>query len=97
MGTTLHVRERGGGAAYGVYDDAGSLVAWVRRNATTTDDFELELERPHGETIRRWISSREGLGFDGALRTEELVRQYFPDDVVKLERDDMKDAWGPFH
>lgn len=97
MGTTLHLREWGGGEAYGVYDDVGGLVATVRRNATSTDDFELELDRPRGETIRRWISSSEALGYERALRVEELVQQYFPDDRVELDAAESAHEWSALH
>jgi hypothetical protein len=84
MEHVLHVRERTD-VSYGVYDDRGSLVATVERNPTTGEDFELALERPAGETIRRLISGREALGFEGTLRARELVQQYFPEDQVEFD------------
>lgn len=92
MGTLLHMRMRDEG--YAVYDDAGELVATVTVNATTTEDFELELQRWGTEPIRRLITQQEALGFFGHVRAEELVRDYYPNDVVELEgRDATPDRW----
>jgi hypothetical protein len=84
MEHVLHVRERAD-ATFGVYDDGGALVATVVQSPTTGEDFELALERPGGETMRRLISGRDGLGFEGVLRAEELVQQYYPDDKVQFD------------